>query len=68
MHDAGQRFARGQVFLPDMMVSAEAMRAAMAVLDPEMRTLALALREAKSSGLESLPGVTCPQFAHETNL
>jgi methanogenic corrinoid protein MtbC1 len=30
MHDVGQQFARGQMFLPDMMASAEAMRAAMA--------------------------------------
>jgi corrinoid protein of di/trimethylamine methyltransferase len=37
MHDVGVLFARGQMFLPDMMASAEAMRAAMAVLDPELR-------------------------------
>lgn len=39
MHDVGEQFARGQMFLPDMMASAEAMRAAMAVLDPELRKL-----------------------------
>jgi corrinoid protein of di/trimethylamine methyltransferase len=39
MHDVGERFARGQMFLPDMMASAEAMRAAMTVLDPELRKL-----------------------------
>jgi corrinoid protein of di/trimethylamine methyltransferase len=39
MHDVGEQFARGQMFLPDMMASAEAMRAAMAVLDPELRRL-----------------------------
>jgi len=39
MHEVGQQFARGQMFLPDMMASAEAMRAAMAVLDPELRRL-----------------------------
>ena len=39
MHDVGELFARGQMFLPDMMASAEAMRAAMAVLDPELRKL-----------------------------
>jgi len=39
MHDVGQQFARGQMFLPDMMASAEAKRAAMAVLDPELRKL-----------------------------
>ena len=33
----GEQFARGQVFLPDMMASAEAMRAAMAVLEVELR-------------------------------
>jgi len=37
MHEVGEQFARGQMFLPDMMASAEAMRAAMAVLDPELR-------------------------------
>jgi len=39
MHDVGEQFARGQMFLPDMMASAEAMRSAMAVLDPELRKL-----------------------------
>jgi corrinoid protein of di/trimethylamine methyltransferase len=39
MHDVGEQFARGQLFLPDMMASAEAMRAAMAVLDPELKKL-----------------------------
>src|SRR5579884_3449325 len=39
MHDVGEQFARGHMFLPDMMASAEAMRAAMAVLDPELRKL-----------------------------
>jgi corrinoid protein of di/trimethylamine methyltransferase len=39
MHDVGEQFARGQMFLPNMMASAEAMRAAMAVLDPELRKL-----------------------------
>jgi corrinoid protein of di/trimethylamine methyltransferase len=37
MHDVGEQFARGQMFLPDMIASAEAMRAAMSVLDPELR-------------------------------
>jgi trimethylamine corrinoid protein len=37
IHDVGEQFARGQMFLPDMMASAEAMRAAMAVLDPELK-------------------------------
>jgi trimethylamine corrinoid protein len=37
MHDVGEQFARGQMYLPDMMASAEAMRAAMAVLDPELK-------------------------------
>ncbi|HUA14379.1 MAG TPA: corrinoid protein [Verrucomicrobiae bacterium] len=39
MHEVGEQFARGQMFLPDMMASAEAMRAAMAVLDPELRKM-----------------------------
>jgi len=39
MHDVGEQFAKGQMFLPDMMASAEAMRAAMAVLDPELKKL-----------------------------
>jgi trimethylamine corrinoid protein len=39
MHEVGEQFARGQMFLPDMMASAEAMRAAMAVLDPELKKL-----------------------------
>src|ERR1022692_954177 len=39
MHAVGEEFARGQMYLPDMMASAEAMRAAMAVLDPELKKL-----------------------------
>ena len=39
MQDVGEQFARGQMFLPDMMASAEAMRSAMAILDPELRKL-----------------------------
>jgi corrinoid protein of di/trimethylamine methyltransferase len=39
MHAVGEQFARGQMYLPDMMASAEAMRAAMAVLDPELKKL-----------------------------
>jgi corrinoid protein of di/trimethylamine methyltransferase len=39
MHDVGEQFARGQMYLPDMMASAEAMRAAMSVLDPELTRL-----------------------------
>lgn len=37
MHDVGEQFARGQMYLPDMMASAEAMRSAMAVLEPELK-------------------------------
>ena len=37
MQDVGEQFGRGQMFLPDMMASAEAMRAAMAVLEPELK-------------------------------
>jgi len=39
MHDVGEQFACGEMFLPDMMASAEAMRAAMAVLEPELTRL-----------------------------
>ena len=39
MHFVGDEFAQRSMFLPDMMASAEAMRAAMSVLDPELRKL-----------------------------
>jgi corrinoid protein of di/trimethylamine methyltransferase len=39
MHLVGEQFARRAMFLPDMMASAEAMRAAMAVLEPELKRL-----------------------------
>ncbi|MFZ0802628.1 MAG: corrinoid protein, partial [Terriglobales bacterium] len=39
MHAVGEQFGQGKMFLPDMMASAEAMRAAMAVLDPELKKL-----------------------------
>jgi corrinoid protein of di/trimethylamine methyltransferase len=37
MHAVGEQFARRTLFLPDMMASAEAMRAAMNVLEPELK-------------------------------
>lgn len=37
MTEVGKQFARHQMFLPDMLASAEAMRAAMAVLEPELK-------------------------------
>ena len=37
MHHVGEQFAQHAMFLPDMMASAEAMRAAMQVLEPELR-------------------------------
>lgn len=39
MHAVGEEFAQHRMFLPDMMASAEAMRAAMAVLEPELERL-----------------------------
>jgi corrinoid protein of di/trimethylamine methyltransferase len=39
MQAVGEQFGQGKMFLPDMMASAEAMRAAMAVLDPELKKL-----------------------------
>jgi corrinoid protein of di/trimethylamine methyltransferase len=37
MHSVGEQFALRTMFLPDMMASAQAMRAAMAVLEPELK-------------------------------
>ena len=37
MHEVGEQFSKGKMFLPEMMASAEAMRAAMLVLDPELK-------------------------------
>jgi corrinoid protein of di/trimethylamine methyltransferase len=42
MHAVGEQFGKAQMFLPDMMASAEAMRAAMTVLDPELKKLGTA--------------------------
>ncbi len=42
MHAVGEQFGKGQMFLPDMMASAEAMRAALTVLDPELMRLGTA--------------------------
>jgi methanogenic corrinoid protein MtbC1 len=39
MQSVGDQFAQGKMFLPDMTAAAEAMRAAMAVLDPELKKL-----------------------------
>jgi corrinoid protein of di/trimethylamine methyltransferase len=36
LNDVGDRFATGELFLPDMMLAARAMKAAVAVLEPEM--------------------------------
>ena len=48
MQEVGEQFAKGQMFLPDMMASAEAMRAAMTVLDPELKKLG---KERPTSGV-----------------
>ena len=37
MAEVGEQFAQRKMFLPDMLASAEAMRAAMAVLEPELK-------------------------------
>jgi 5-methyltetrahydrofolate--homocysteine methyltransferase len=37
MAEVGEQFAKHQMFLPDMLAAAEAMRAAMAVLEPELK-------------------------------
>jgi corrinoid protein of di/trimethylamine methyltransferase len=39
MSHVGEQFGKKQMFLPDMVASAEAMKAAMAVLEPEMKRL-----------------------------
>jgi 5-methyltetrahydrofolate--homocysteine methyltransferase len=36
MEEVGSRFSRGEIFLPEMMVAARAMKAAMAVLEPRI--------------------------------
>jgi corrinoid protein of di/trimethylamine methyltransferase len=37
MNQVGEKYSCGQMFLPDLMASSEAMRAAMAVLEPELK-------------------------------
>ncbi|HYA23871.1 MAG TPA: corrinoid protein [Terriglobales bacterium] len=37
MSEVGEQFARHQMFLPDMLAAAEAMKAAMSVLEPELK-------------------------------
>ena len=37
MKDVGEKFGCGKMFLPDLMASSEAMRAAMEVLEPELK-------------------------------
>ncbi|HVP55012.1 MAG TPA: corrinoid protein [Candidatus Eisenbacteria bacterium] len=39
MNEVGEQFAQHKVFLPDMLASAEAMKAAMSVLEPELKRL-----------------------------
>src|SRR5262252_3457482 len=39
MEYVGHQFAQRAMFLPDMMASAEAMKSAMSVLDPELKRL-----------------------------
>jgi 5-methyltetrahydrofolate--homocysteine methyltransferase len=34
MHDVGQRFSRNEIFVPEMLIAARAMKEAMAVLEP----------------------------------
>lgn len=37
LHHVGESFGKGEMFLPDLVMSAEAMKAATAVLEPEIR-------------------------------
>jgi corrinoid protein of di/trimethylamine methyltransferase len=37
MNEVGEQFSQRKIFLPDMLASAEAMKAAMAVLEPELK-------------------------------
>lgn len=37
MNEVGEQFGQRKIFLPDMLASAEAMKAAMAVLEPELK-------------------------------
>jgi corrinoid protein of di/trimethylamine methyltransferase len=39
MTEVGEQFAQRRMFLPDMLASAEAMKAAMAVLEPELKRM-----------------------------
>jgi len=39
MHSVGEQFAQHNMFLPDMMASAEAMRAALEVIEPELKRM-----------------------------
>jgi len=39
MHAVGERFTKGRMFVTDIMASAEAMRTAMVVLDPDLKKL-----------------------------
>jgi corrinoid protein of di/trimethylamine methyltransferase len=39
MTEVGEQFARHRMFLPDMLASAEAMKAAMSVIEPELKRL-----------------------------
>lgn len=55
MHHVGEQFAKGQMFLPDMMASAEAMRAAMDGTAPEMVERAHQRVEELLSGYERHP-------------
>ena len=39
MAEVGEQYAQHKMFLPDMLASAEAMKAAMSVLEPELKRL-----------------------------
>lgn len=50
LREVGERFARLEVYLPEMIMSAEAMKGAVAVLEPELERVAQEKTQRVSKG------------------
>ncbi len=56
MREIGEQFARMEIFLPEMMMAAQAMKAAMGVLEPELQKTAMATEKKGSVVIGTVEG------------
>lgn len=56
MREIGERFARMEIFLPELMLSARAMQAVMEILEPELQKLAVSVQKKGTMVIGTIAG------------